>query len=158
MKNRFGAYIILLLSLALELFALKYSRVFPELTLMFVVFAGIFFGPFEGVVLGVTAGFLRACFSSGTFGTDMIMFAFIAYVSSVFSVMFYKKNPLFHAVLVLAAFISFLSAQAIFFSAAYGTDIPVVTVLNGSRLQILFTVLTAPFIFPLWCSFLKIEE
>ena len=158
MKNRILVYTVLLFSLALQLFALRYLRVFPDLALMMAVFAGIFLGSFEGVAVGLAAGFLRGCFSSGTAGLDMGTFAVVAYASSVFSSMFYKRNLLFDMISVLAAAIFIFSAQALYFSVLYGVDVYVMSVLKESLRQILFTVLAVPFIFPVWCAFLKVEE
>ena len=125
---------------------------------MVAVFAGIFFGPFEGIVLALLAGFVRGCFSSGTTGLDMVTFVIVAYASSVFSSMFYKRNLLFDMVSVLLAAVFVYAAQALFFSSLYGSDVSVMSVLGESRGQIFFTVIAVPFVFPFWCALLRIEE
>ncbi|HPN73307.1 MAG TPA: rod shape-determining protein MreD [Candidatus Omnitrophota bacterium] len=158
MKNRLTAYTILIASISGQLFALKYFRFFPDLTFLYTVFFGIFYGPYEGAVMGLAAGFLRACFSVGTSGLDMFMLPVTAYVSYLFSELFYKKNPLFQVLMSLSGFVFFISAQAFFLGGVYDLDMKLTDVLSESRWQISLTVLAAPFIFPLWCGILRTGE
>jgi rod shape-determining protein MreD len=158
MRNRLGIYLTLLLSVAAQFFALKYLKLFPDLALITAVFAGIFMGPFEGVAVALIAGFARGCFSVGTVGVDMLTFPLVAYVSSLFSGMFYRRNLLFDMAAVLTAAIFIFSIQAVYISLFFGVDVSVASVLSESRAQIFFTVLAVPFVFPFWCAFLMVEE
>lgn len=158
MKNRLALYITLIISVAAQLLALKYFRVFPDLALMIAVFSGMFFGPFEGVVVGLFSGFLRSCFSSGTMAVDMVTFSLSAYASSIFSLMFYKRNLLFHVVSVMASAFLVFFAQALYLRYLYGVDISLASVLTETRGQVFLSALTAPFIFPIWALILRVEE
>jgi rod shape-determining protein MreD len=158
MKNSSGAYITLVISLVAQLFALKYFRVSPDLMVMITVFSGIFLGVFEGAALGLTAGFLRGCFSSGTIGPDMFALSVSAYAAAAFSSMFYRFNPLFHVVSVILASVFVLFAQATYLSSFYGVDVSFAGVLAEYRWQIFLTALFTPFMFRLWSSILGSEE
>lgn len=158
MKNRTLPYLLLLFSLTVQMILLRYVTVFPDLVLMTAVFGGIFLGPFQGAALGLAGGFLRGCFSSGTIGPDMVVFSISAYLSSVFSMMFYKRNPLFHIFSVLISAVCVFMAQAVYLSYRYGADISPIAVLAASRTQIFLTALAAPLLFPLWAFALEVEE
>jgi hypothetical protein len=151
-------YLLLVGSLVIQLFALKYFREFPDLALMMAVFAGIFFGPFEGAALGLASGFFRGCFASGSTGLDMVVFSAVAYVSSLFSLMFYKRNPLFHVIAVLAASLFVLFAQSVYFGSVYDAEISFMDVLARNKSQIFLTAAFSPLIFSLWSVLLKTEE
>ncbi|MFA6636050.1 MAG: hypothetical protein WCV56_02900 [Candidatus Omnitrophota bacterium] len=158
MNRAASLYVLLIGSLVIQLFALKYFRAFPDLALMTAVFAGIFFDPFEAAALGLAAGFFRSCFASGSTGLDMVIFSAAAYISSLFSLMFYRRNPLFHVIAVLAASLFVLFTQAVYFGAVYDAEISFIDVLSRNKGQIFLTAAASPIIFPLWSVLLKTEE
>lgn len=158
MKNTIKIYIALVITLSIQLLASRYSKIFPDLSLMLVVFGGIFFGFLEGVALGIVTGFLRGCFSSGAMAPQVISLGVVAYMSSMFSSMFYRKNPFFHALSILVACLLVVFVQIVHLRTSYSSDISFLEFTVANKWRVFYTVLTGPLIFQFWFFLFRTEE
>jgi len=147
MKKRLYLYGILVLSVFLQVYAMKYLGVFPDGILLVVVFTGIFAGSSEGAVLGLVAGLLRGSFSPSTLGVDILLFPAVGAVSSLLARLFYRQNPTVQMFTAAVAFFLVVFVQTTYLNNLTGNEVSVFAMLLGSWKQFLLTVITVPFMF-----------
>jgi rod shape-determining protein MreD len=157
-KQRLYLYGLLLVSLLVQISFMGRIAWFPDLVLLVVVFTGIFWGPGEGIILGLVAGFLRGCFSPTTFPLDIVLFPVVGVISAVMSKMFYRRNPAAQIVTVAVATLAVVSAHTLSQNALSGNDVELSVVIFGSKGVLISTVLAAPLLFAPFQGWLKLEE
>ena len=157
MKKRLRLYSLIFASVLVQVFALRYIPIFPDIILLIVVFSGIFFGPAEGAVAGLVAGFMRGCFSAGTFPVDLVVFPLVGYLSSMLSVLFYKRNPAFQLFAAAVGMFLVVSFHTLYFNAV-GGGLSLSSVFIKSWKYLAVTVFISPFIFAILGTLLQLEE
>ncbi|MFC1548932.1 rod shape-determining protein MreD [Candidatus Omnitrophota bacterium] len=158
MKQRVYLYILLFLSVFLQVSFAGRITWFPDLVMLVVIFAGIFRGTTEGVIMGFVAGFLRGCFSPETFLLDVFLFSLIGFVSSMMPRMFYRQNPAAQIILTIFMTLAVVGAHVLFLNAVSGNDIKVLFAIMNSRGTLITTVLASPILFAFFQKGLKLEE
>ena len=105
-----GVYsIVLVLFFLLQssgLATFKLFGVFPQLMLVFTVFAGFFFREYSGIVYGFVSGLLLDSISTGIFGFNTIVLAFIGFACGI--TMTYLLNNNFISAVVTSFGFTFL--------------------------------------------------
>jgi rod shape-determining protein MreD len=157
MRKQLLLYVLIFVSVLLQVFVLRYAPAFPDIILLLVVFSGIFFGVAGGLSAGFVAGFLRGCFSVGTFPADLFIFPIVGYISSMLSFLFYKRNPAFQVFAAAVGMFLVVFFHTLYFNATGGA-LSLSSVLLKSWKYLAVTIFLSPFIFAILGSLLQIEE
>jgi len=146
--------ILALLTLQVTVLPLiKVQRVRPDLLLIAVCFAGLQWGPWFGLGVGVSCGLLKDCFSQGLMGGYGFCFGLLGLVVGHLGRPLYKESPFTHVTLTFS--ISMLSFFLYYFLAKLYQVMPPIT--TSFRYVILpASVYTAVFALPLFYILLKI--
>jgi len=144
MKNRVHLYILLVISVLVQVVLMKHAVWVPDIILIMVVFAGIFLGVAEGLGFGLAAGFLRGCFSVQTFPLDIFLFPIIGLISAMLARMFYRQNPAAQVFITMVALAVVVTAHTLYLNAVACNDVGLGHVFLMSWRPFLVTVLVSP--------------
>ena len=147
--------LILILSVMLQVTVGWRLSWFPDISLIIVVFAGIFYGYKESAKAGLIVGFLRGIFSAGTLAVDVLLFPLAGLLSALLARMLYRQNPVVQGLITMAAIFSVVVCQIFYLNFTYGNDLNALIVFIRSWPMVSATVLSAPFMFLL---FRKVPE
>lgn len=103
--GRIRGYLILYIAALLSVTVLDHLRIFgsrPDLTLICVVFFGLFLGRTAGLEAGLFAGFVTDIFSLDYFGINMITYGMSGLVAGMLSISFIKESKRTQFLLVFA--------------------------------------------------------
>ena len=157
-RIRLYLYALLVVSVLIQAYSLKFFSVFPDVIILLTVFTGMFFGAGEGLILGIFAGLLRGSFSQGTILIDVVVFPIVGLLSSVLAKMFYHKNPAFQIFTALVSVFVVVSFQTVYLNYTGGNDIELFYVFFKSWPSLLLTILGAPVFFALVETLIKPED
>ncbi|MFH1878770.1 MAG: hypothetical protein ABH883_08195 [Candidatus Omnitrophota bacterium] len=152
MKSIIRLYLILVLCVFIQTVLVRRSSWFPDIILLAVVFSGIFAGGLRCLFFSFVAGLFRGALSSGTLFLDIIIFPFVAIVSSLLSKMFYRQNPAVQVLIAMAAVFVVVVAQTLYLNIVNENNLEISAVLMESWKPLMVTV----FISPLFFSFVKL--
>ena len=146
--------ILALLTLQVTILPLiKVQRVRPDLLLIAVCFAGLQWGPWFGLGVGVSCGLLKDCFSQGLMGGYGFCFGLLGLIVGCLGKQLYRERPLTQAALTFL--VSMLSFFLYYFLAKLHRAMPPIA--SSFRYVILpASVYTAVFALPLFYILLKI--
>lgn len=146
-KNWLFAPIILLLGIC-AVTVLEYFKIFgtqPDLLLISMVFASIFFAPKEAIILAISAGVLKDVFLITTFGINTLSFGIgcilIIYLSRKITL---DNNYLYALLVFLMMFIQSIIIRLI---SLFGIPIPSGIFLRQVFFGSLYTAIIAPLLF-----------
>ncbi|MCK4851916.1 MAG: hypothetical protein KAS86_02270 [Candidatus Omnitrophica bacterium] len=147
MKNTLMLYVLLLVSLSVQICPAGYSVWAPDVVLLLVVFTATLRGLAAGLRIGLVAGFLRGVFSACMFPLDIVLYPAVGMVSALMSGMLYGQSPVVQIFITgIAVFLS-NAAHVLYLNALSGNDIAVSFVLVGNWRGIVVTMISAPFVF-----------
>jgi rod shape-determining protein MreD len=75
-------------------------RFMPDLSLVFVIVCGYFFGRDDGMIIGLLAGFIRDMLAGRVLGLGMLLFMFSGIIAASFMINLFQRNILFALVQV----------------------------------------------------------
>jgi rod shape-determining protein MreD len=158
MKQRVILYILLFISLFLQVSFMGRVNWFPDLVLLVVIFTGMFRGSAEGGLMGLAAGFLRGCFSINTFVLDLFLFPVVGLVSSIMPRLFYRQNAAAQVFVVLLALLAVVNVHTFYMNSIWGNDIGLSTAIFNSRGVFAGTLIAAPLLFAFLQRVLQVED
>ncbi len=158
MKTRIYLYSLIILSVLLQITIMGRFAWFPDITILVVVFTGIFLGGAKGAEVGLLAGILRGAFSVGTFPLDIFLFPTVGAVASMLGKMFYRQNPAAQIFTTTISMFIVVVGHIAYLNAAYLNDVEISIVVRSSWSTIIITALISPVAFILFREFLHIEE
>lgn len=146
--------VLLLLTLQVTILPLiKVHRVRPDLLLIATCFAGLRWGPWFGLGVGIFSGLLKDCFSQGLMGGYGFCFGLLGLVVGCLAKPLYRENPFTQVALTFS--VSILSFFLYYFLAKLYQAMPPIT--TSFRYVILpASIYTAVFALPLFYILLKI--
>ena len=122
--NRLRIFLMLYAFVLLESSLFRGLRVFgavPDISVVYVIFFGLFCGPRVGLEVGLAAGFFKDVMGVGVFGADTLLFGLVGLVCGALSEKVYRENVLTQ---VIAAFVAGLVVSRFHFgSAAYSAAV-----------------------------------
>ncbi len=157
MKKNLNILILLLGSVFIQIFLTRNIICFPDIILLVVVFAGIFLGAGSGAWVGITAGFLRGCFSCGTIFLDISLFLIIGINSSFLAEKFYKYNPVVQSFISGAAIFITITGRTLYFNVAGGNPVSILSPYAANWKMIGITILLSPIFFAFAKKIVKIN-
>jgi len=123
-----------------------------------VVFVSIFRGSIEGARFGLVAGFLRGCFSVGTFPVDIFLFPVVGMISSLFPKMVYRDKPVAQVFISVAAIFFVIAVHVIYINLASSSNVGIPFIFLNSWRTITATIVTAPILFAVLRVVLNVQE
>ena len=147
MRTRISLYLFLLISMVVQIILRKYLGWFPDLSLLMVVFVGIFFGWGEVVVFCLIAGVFRGSFSDSTFLIDIILFPAVGLICSALKNLFYKNNPVAQAFMTTAALTIVIGVHISYLNITDIGTMSILSVWRSSWKSIVMTIVLSPVIF-----------
>ena len=144
-------------SLLFQVAVTKYFSNFPDLSLLVIVFGGIYFFGIEIIFLVVIVSFIRGFFSQETLVVDVFLMPCVCLVSYFFSKMFNRENIFFQALITVISFIMIIAAHILYFNISTGNYLSVMTFIVGSWKKIFLTSLMAPIVFLIYREYFRIR-
>ena len=123
-----------------------------------VVFVSIFRGSVEGAGFGLVAGFLRGCFSVGTFPVDIFLFPIVGMISSLFPKMVYRHKPVAQVFISMVAIFFVITVHVTYINLTSSNNVGIPFVFLNSWRPITATIITAPILFAVLRIALNVQE
>ena len=116
---------LLAIATALHLTILDHFRILgckPDIIFSLVIFFGLFGGPRRGLAAGFTAGLLNDIYSSGRFGSHILIFSLIGFIMGRIAPRFYRESRFAQFTLTAGSYILAASLYYLFMLVASGTS------------------------------------
>ncbi|MFH1799181.1 MAG: hypothetical protein ABH844_07600 [Candidatus Omnitrophota bacterium] len=136
---------------------MKNVRWVPDIILLMVVFTGIFSNLRTAVLIWITAGFFRSCFSINPFWLDIFVFLTLGQIIFTLSNMLNRYNPIAQMFLTTTGVLWVFSFQ-MFFLGMINNNVKIFAALLSQWNPFVMTVLISPLWFFVSRRVLKMDE
>lgn len=158
MKKRYVLYILVFLSLLLQVYFAGVSRFLPDLAIITIVFASVFGELEEGIKVALVAGIFKGIFSASMFLAYVCVYPAIAVISWLMAMMFYRQSFVIQIVICAVSVFIANNLQLFYLNAVSGNDVKIASVLLNRIFSDIFTIVAAPVVFLLLKETCVVEE
>lgn len=129
--------------------------IFPDIIVILVVYAGIFYEIKNVFIIALVSGFFRGIFSPETLSVDIVVFPAVGALSYAVGKLFNRNNPAGGILITFLGLLFIIGTHVLALSAVNSNNISVSLVVVKNWRTVILSVFTYPLIFLLLNIFLK---
>ena len=146
MRSVLKLYILFFVMLSGQFFMKRYFVSFPDITLLLVITAGVFFSPRTALLLALATAFARNSLLVSTLKIDLLLFPMAALMPLLFGKLLKRNNPFAGMMISLFAFLLVASGEILYMNSVFSSGIPVAYTLIRNIPSAFLTVMFYPVI------------